>query len=153
MRSKGIDSEISNWIHSLADSEIDSEIDIGIDSDIDCEIDGEIAREIDCESFSPRAHHMYNHYYDRRRRYLRRDCHDGHLYHRGHHERRRVITITLTIAMSIPKTLRCKLLPVSWGRAPYPPRHVVCRIVLPRLAQLEAALRVLTKLPRWVRRA
>ena len=63
-----------------------------------------------------RHHYMYNHYYDRRQRYLRRDCHDRHLCRR--HQRRRVITITFTIAMSSPKTFRCKLLPVSWARAP-----------------------------------
>ena len=82
-------------------------------------------------------HRMYNHYYDCRQRYLRRDF----------------LSITLTIAVSIPQTFRCKLLPVSWGRAPRPPCHVGCRTFLPRIAQLEAALHVLTKLPRWVRRA
>ena len=84
-------------------------------------------------------HYMYNHYYDRRRRYLRRDCHDRHLYRRRRHERRRAIIITSTIAMSIPKTCWCKLLPVSWGRAPKPPCHVGWGTCLPRIALLEAA--------------
>ena len=82
-------------------------------------------------------HYMYNHYYDRRQRYLRRAF----------------LSITPTIAVSIPKTFRCKLLPVSWGRAPKPPCHVGRGTFLPRIAQLEAALPILTKLPLWVCRA
>ena len=82
-------------------------------------------------------HYMYNHYYDRRQRYLRRD----------------LLSITFTIAVSIPKTFKCKLLPASRGRAPNPRCNVGWETFLHRIARFEAALPALNKFPLRVRRA